>query len=269
MARSRVRTHERRLLVGGRGCHVGARPCTEGEGLLDGTVAFHWNQVDSNQHGVARTCLKRTFCASSRERARVGAFACAHTRTPASRTRPQLARPGTPVHRGKGPPRCRIRRPWGVSRLQSARRGAHTLRARVLRLLPRESARWRVCVCAHANAGCFLEAAAGTSEHGRAPRERAFWLARWPSIEYGSTLTSAAQLLLIGHRTAPISAARRAHDASARAAPPPERECAVARLRVRTRERRLNVGGRGWHVGALSCTEREGLLNGTIAVQWT
>ena len=34
-------------------------------------------------------------------------------------------------------------------RLQPARPGARTAQARVLRLLPRESARWRVRVCAH------------------------------------------------------------------------------------------------------------------------
>ena len=40
MARSRVRTRERRLHVQVCGWHVGARPCTEGEGRLDGTVGF-------------------------------------------------------------------------------------------------------------------------------------------------------------------------------------------------------------------------------------
>ena len=69
-----------------------------------------------------------------------------------------------------------------MDRLQPARRGARTAQVRVLRLLPRESARWRVRVCTHANAGCsLLEAAAGTSEHGRAPKERAVSLAQGPT----------------------------------------------------------------------------------------
>ena len=108
--RSRVCTLERRLLVGGRSWHVGARPCTEGKGRFAAALGVHRPWADSNQLGVTRTCRKRVCCASSRERARGGAFACAHTRTPAARRRPQLARRSTTVHRGKGSPRCRIRR---------------------------------------------------------------------------------------------------------------------------------------------------------------
>ena len=78
--------------------------------------------------------------------------------------------------------------------------------ARVLRLLLRESTRWRVRVCAHANAGCLLEAATGTTKHGRALRERAVLLAK---------------RAYVGHGPTPTSAARRAHAASERAAPPP------------------------------------------------
>ena len=52
--RSRVRTCASRLLIGGRGWHVGARPCTEGESLLAGAVAFHTIRNDYQ-------CRKRIF----------------------------------------------------------------------------------------------------------------------------------------------------------------------------------------------------------------
>ena len=42
----------------------------------------------------------------------------------------------------------------------------------------REHTQWRVRVYAHANATCSLEAVDGTSEQGRAPRERAVSLAQ-------------------------------------------------------------------------------------------
>ena len=114
-----------------------------------------------------------------------------------------------------------------MDRLQPARSGARTSRARVVHLLPRESVQWRDRVCAHANSVCSLQAAAGMSEHGRASRERAVPLAQWPIIEHGRT---------------PTSAERHTHVISARGAPPPERVRAVARSRVRTRELRLFVG---------------------------
>ena len=107
VARSRVRTGERRVPVGGHGWHVGARPCSEGEGRLGGAVGFHRVWTDINQRGAARALRKRAWCASSRERACVGAFACAHTRTPAARWRPRLARRSTAVHRGRGSTRWR------------------------------------------------------------------------------------------------------------------------------------------------------------------
>ena len=61
------------------------------------------------------------------------------------------------------------------------RRGARAPQARLRRLLPTESARWRIHKRAHANAGCLLEAVAGTSECGLAPRERAVSLVLWAS----------------------------------------------------------------------------------------
>ena len=113
-----------------------------------------------------------------------------------------------------------------MRRLQQARRGTRAPRARVLRHLPRESAWWRFRVCAHANIGCSLEAVASTSEHGRAPMERAVSLAQWAFVRHGPT---------------PTSAAPRASTASARAPLPPERERVVAHFPVHTRERPMLV----------------------------
>ena len=158
-----------------------------------------------------------------------GALACAHRRTPPARVRLRLAHQSAFVRRGRRPSLLRSALPWGTDQLQSVRRGTRTPQARVLRLLPRESTRWRARGCAQANAGCLLESAAGTSERGRAPREKAVPLAQCTSIRHGPT---------------PISAARHAHAASARAAPPSEREHTVARSRVRAGERRLLVEGR-------------------------
>ena len=131
---------------------------------------------------VQRARVVSARAAPTRERARGGAFACAHTRTSAACWRPQLARRSTAVHRGIGPSRWRGGLLSIMSQLQPARCSARAPQARVLCLLPRESACWRVRVCAHANAGCSLEAAAGTSEHGRASRERAVLMAQWASI---------------------------------------------------------------------------------------
>ena len=96
---------------------------------------------------------------------------------------------------------------------------------------------------------CSLEAAAGMSEHGRAPSEGGVSLAQFAFVRYGPT---------------PTSAARRAHFASARAAYPPEGERAVARMYVFTRKLRLLVRGRGWHVRAWPFTEGESRLAGAV-----
>ena len=114
--------------------------------------------------------------------------------------------------------------PKGMDRLQPAQSGARVPQAHVLRLLLRESSRWRHRVFAHANTGYSSEAAADTSEHGRAPRERAVLVAQWASMGHGRT---------------PASTARRARATSARAALSSVREHMVACSRVRTRERRL------------------------------
>ena len=99
-----LRTCARKLLVGSRGWHIGARPCTEEEGRLAGTVGFHRAWIDSNQRGAARARHKCACYAFSQERARGGAFACVRTRMPAARCwRPRLARQSTAVLRGRGP----------------------------------------------------------------------------------------------------------------------------------------------------------------------
>ena len=65
---------------------------------------------------------------------------------------------------------------------------------------------WRDRVCAHAQAGCLLEAALGTFEHGFSPKKRAL---------------SLVQCTFKGHEPATTSAARRARAASAGSVPPP------------------------------------------------
>ena len=164
-----------------------------GRGLSRWRSGLPCGITDSSQRSAARTRRKCACFASSRERERGGAFACAHTRTPAARWKLQLARQGAAVHRGRGPSHWRSGRVWSMGRLQPARRSARTPQARVLRLFPRESARRRVRVFAHANAGCSLEAAAGTSGHGRSPRERAVSMAQCVFIGRGPTRISAAQ----------------------------------------------------------------------------
>ena len=127
----------------------------------------------------------------TRKRARAVPFFLARMRKKATCWKPWLAHRSAAVHRGKGPSRWHSGLPQSMHRLQPARRGARTAQVRVLRLLPRESARWRFRVCAHANAGCSLfEAAAGTSEHGLAPKERAVSLAQWAFIGQGPTPTT-------------------------------------------------------------------------------
>ena len=61
MARSRAHTCARKLLVGDRGWHVGARPHTDGEGRLAGVVGSRGAWADYNQRGAARARRKRQF----------------------------------------------------------------------------------------------------------------------------------------------------------------------------------------------------------------
>ena len=173
-------TCARKLLVGSRGRHVGARPCTEAERRLAGAVGFHRAGTESNQHSAARTRRKRACCAFSRER---------------------------------------------------------------------ESARSGVIPCAHAQESCLLEAAAGTSERGRAPRERA---------------ASLVQRASIGQKPTPTSAARTRRKRVLLRILPRERERARWRYCLRTYARKLLVGSRSRHVGARPCAEGEGRLAGAV-----
>ena len=82
----------------------------------------------------------------------------------------------------------------------------------------RETASALARTCArYAKARCALEAVAGTSHHGLAPKERGLSSVQWPCIGYEQTTTSAA---------------RRARVASTRAAPTPERQQAQWRARA-------------------------------------
>ena len=125
-----------------------------------------------------RARAAHAFCVTSLSRACGSAFACAHTLTPAVCRRPRLARRSTGVHRGREPSRWRSGSLKGMDWRQPARRSAHAPHARMLRHLSKKSTRWRIRVCAHANAGCSFEAATVTSEHGRGPSERAVSLAQ-------------------------------------------------------------------------------------------
>ena len=77
-------------------------------------------------------------------------------------------------------------------------------------------AQWHSRAC-HADVGCALEAAPGTSHHGLAPKERGL-----PSVQY----------LVVRHGSIATSAARCARAASACATPPPYRQPAQWRARV-------------------------------------
>ena len=96
-------------------------------------------------------------------------------------------------------------------------------------------------------AGLALEAAAGTSHHTRAPKERRLSPVQRRSVGHGPTTTSAA---------------RRARAASSSAAPPVKTQRAPACATRETR-RWLGVGRRSWHVAPRSCAKGERPLVGT------
>ena len=87
---------------------------------------------------------------------------------------------------------------------------------------------------------------AGTSHHGRAPKERGLSPAQRPRIGYGPTLASAAQ---------------RAHRKLACCASFPETVSACAGA-ARETQRWLGVGDRSWHVASRSRVEGERPLAG-------
>ena len=143
-----------------------------------------------------------------KERARSGAFSCAHTQVSclleaaAGMSEHGRALSGVAVQLAQ----------WAFIRYKPtptiAARRAHAASARAALPQERESARAVALFfsCAHAQVSCLLEAAAGMSEHSRAPRGVAVQLAQWASM---------------GHGSSPTSAAGRAHAVSARAALPP------------------------------------------------
>ena len=183
-----------RLLVGG-------RTGTSEHGLASKERGLSLVQRPSLGHDLSKTSAARRAQAASaragpppeRESERSGAIACAHTRkravweTAAGSSQHGLAPKG-----------------GGLSLVQwpfigheptttSAARRARSASARAAPPLHRERARWRDRVCAHAQAGCSSEAAAGTSEHGLAPKERALSLVQCPSLGHAPTTTSAAR----------------------------------------------------------------------------
>ena len=160
---------------------------------------------------------KRAWCASSRERACVGALACAHTRTPAARWRPRLARQSTAVHRGRGPVSLAQWAFVGHKRLQPARCGARTPQARVLRLLRRQNAVARSRESTHERRLIV----GGRDCHVRAR----------PCTE-GESHVARATRAFIGHGPTPTSGTWHEHAASALAASPLSLERERERWRV-------------------------------------
>ena len=74
----------------------------------------------------------------------------------------------------------------------SAARRAHAASSRAAPPPEIERAQWRARAC-HVDAGSFFEATAGTSYHGRAPKERGFRLLQWAFAVRGPTTTNAAR----------------------------------------------------------------------------
>jgi len=130
--------------------------------------------------------------------------------------RSQLARRTTGARRRREASRRRSAFLYRRSRPKPARHGARAQLARVLRLLPRDSEHSAPALCETRGAGLALEAAAGTSHHGRAPKGRDCSIVQCP---------------FIGHEPTTTSAAWRARTASSSGAPPPPRQRASARVR--------------------------------------
>ena len=169
MARSRVRTRERRLHVGGCGWLVRARPCTEGVGRLAGAVGSHMSCFGIDQLAPrAHAASARAAPSPEREHAVERSRVCTLER--------RLLVGDRGWHVGARPCTEREGRLAGAVGLSRARTGCNqhaasrARRKRACYASSRESTRWRGGVCAYANAGGSLEAAAGTSKHSCAPR---------------------------------------------------------------------------------------------------
>ena len=117
--------------------------------------------------------------------------------------------------------------------------------ARVLRLLPRESQRSGAQARFTRKPPHEVRIRAGTWDHGLAPKKGGF---------------SLVQCSFIVHVAIAASAARRARVASARAAPPPQREPAQWRASALHAQATPRSAGQSWHVRSRPCTEEGRLL---------
>ena len=235
---------------GARGWHVGARPCTEGDGRPAGAVGFHRVWTDSNQRGGARARRKRACCASSRERAsaRGGAVRLAHARKSAARVEHAA---GTSEHgrapRESGRPAGAVgfHRVWADS---NQRGGARARRKRACCASSRERASARggaVLTCARTQVSCSCGA-------------RGWHVGARPCTEGDGRPAGAVGF----HRVWADSNQRGgARARRKRACCASSRERASARggavLTCARSQVSCSCGGRGWHVGARPCTEGE------------
>ena len=239
--RSRV-TRGSRLGVGGRSWHVAPRARAEGERPLAGAVPSHWHEPTTTSAARrARAASSSAAPPPKRQRAQARALRVARGAGLALEVAAGTSHHGrAPEERGLSPAQCPFE---ATGRPQPARHGARAQQARVLRLLPRDSERSARAARVTRGAGLALEAAAGTSHHGRAPKREASRRRSVLSYEHEPTTTSAA---------------RRARAASSSAAPPPKRQRAPRRLRVRTRQPawQLEAAAGASHHGAHAEGER-------------
>ena len=137
----------------------------------------------------------------------------------------------------------------------SAARRAHAASSRAAPPPEIERAQWRARAC-HVDAGSFFEATAGTSYHGRAPKERGFRLLQWAFAVRGPTTTNAAR------RAQQQSRMLRLHlrdteriGALAHATRKPAHFGRLHLARLTTTSRRRREPSRRWS-GCLWCVER-------------
>ena len=90
---------------------------------------------------------------------------------------------------------------------------------------------------------------ASTWEHGLAPKKGGFSLVQCPSVVHGAIAASTA---------------RRAHAASACAAPPPQRKPAQWRASALHAQATLRSQDQDWHMGARPCPEEGRLLDRAV-----
>ena len=139
---------------------------------------------------AARARGKRTCCASSPKRGSAVAHKRA-TRASGREVVAALARGSTAFHRRRAASRSCSALSQGVERPQPARRGARARQARVLRLLPRESQRSGAQARYTRKPALEVGAAAGTWEHGLAPKKGGLSLVQCLSIGHEVTTAGA------------------------------------------------------------------------------